>query len=318
MDSAFINSLLSNLILLSIFLVSVLFYYLSKTYRHWKKKGVHYLKPSFFFGNIKSRILFRESEHEFYKKLYLEHKEHRMIGIFAGLTPILFVRDSELIKHIMVKDFEHFVDRETFVQGTSPYFDKNLLRMKGKEWKRVRALLTPTFTSHKMKLMSHLVKLCGEQMENYLQNVSGNSEFEMKYFFNRYTLDVIASCAFGVQCNSLKDSEAKFLKIAVNFGETSRLNRFLVFLLIYFRVRNIGILPLRFFNKETEQFFVDVLTTTKRHREKHNERRDDFFQLLLDAKKGTLQTEVEQYKDDFDREGEVIINENKETIKEGK
>ena len=45
---------------------------------------------------------------EFYK----EAEGHRFFGLYALATPVYYVRDPDLIRRILVKDFDHFVDRQ--------------------------------------------------------------------------------------------------------------------------------------------------------------------------------------------------------------
>jgi cytochrome P450 family 9 len=82
------------------------------------------------------------------------------------------VRDPELIKLITVRDFEYFVDHRAPRMGKTPYIKNTLLNLKGQKWKNVRTLLTPTFSSAKLKAMKNLVDQCGQQMETFLQNES--------------------------------------------------------------------------------------------------------------------------------------------------
>jgi cytochrome P450 family 9 len=72
----------------------------------------------------------------------------------------------------------------------------------------------------------------------------------MKKFFDRFALDVIAACAFGVQCDSLKDPESEFVKIAGSFNDVSRLNRIINFFVILLVPQIANFLPLSFFNKQ--------------------------------------------------------------------
>lgn len=57
---------------------------------------------------------------------------HRYVGFVEGTTPIIMIRDPELIKAITVKDFDHFVNHKSFfVEDTEPLFGDSLLMMKG-------------------------------------------------------------------------------------------------------------------------------------------------------------------------------------------
>lgn len=72
----------------------------------------------------------------------------------------------------MVRDFEHFMDRQTLGLSNSPYFNNMLINIKGQWWKNLRALMTPTFSSGKLKAMQILVEQCGQQLGTFLQNES--------------------------------------------------------------------------------------------------------------------------------------------------
>jgi cytochrome P450 len=97
----------------------------------------------------------------------VNYLQYTVVGQFEGRQPRLIVLDPELIKQIMVRDFQHFVDRPTII---SPYMEKMLINLKGQDWKSVRALLTPSFSSAKLKAMENLVEQCGKHMETFLQN----------------------------------------------------------------------------------------------------------------------------------------------------
>ena len=45
---------------------------------------------------------------------YKQFRSEKMVGIFNLGTPNLVIHDVELAKQIMVKDFDHFVDRRDF------------------------------------------------------------------------------------------------------------------------------------------------------------------------------------------------------------
>ncbi len=57
---------------------------------------------------------------------------------------MLFIKDPELLRHILVKDFNNFVDRNSVIEfsgGTAKTdiaWKKQLVNLKGEEWKETR------------------------------------------------------------------------------------------------------------------------------------------------------------------------------------
>jgi cytochrome P450 family 9 len=73
------------------------------------------------------------SVHDSVIELYSQLDGHKIGGIFQLMLPVYLVRDPELIKHITVKDFEHFVDIPNFIpEDIEPLLTKNLQALKGK------------------------------------------------------------------------------------------------------------------------------------------------------------------------------------------
>ncbi|ROT79404.1 Cytochrome P450 9e2 [Penaeus vannamei] len=112
---------------------------------------------------------------------------------------MLLVGDPEIMRHIYVKDFDHFMDRRTFnMPSKKDRVMANMLSMKtGEEWKKLRAIMSPTFTSGKIKGMFPLVCKKADQLVSFCLKEARTKPFvDMKYNFGRFTLDTIASCAF--------------------------------------------------------------------------------------------------------------------------
>lgn len=105
----------------------------------------------------------------------------------------------------------------------------HLFNLKGSKWKSVRVKLTPTFTSGKMKMMFPTMVDCGEKLQSFLNNIAKDGmEVEVKDILSRYTTDIIASCAFGVETNSLKNPNSDFRVFGKKFFEP-RLLRIFIF-----------------------------------------------------------------------------------------
>lgn len=62
-------------------------------------------------------------------------------GMFEGRRPILYILDSDLIKAITIRDFDHFVDRNTLNTKEPRYLRQSLLNLKVSV-RKITALLT--------------------------------------------------------------------------------------------------------------------------------------------------------------------------------
>lgn len=91
--------------------ILALYYYFTLTYDFWISRGVPGPRPIPLFGNVKDVMLTKLSMADYLTKIYNEYKDARMIGVFSRKTPALVLRDPELIKDVLIKDFTKFADR---------------------------------------------------------------------------------------------------------------------------------------------------------------------------------------------------------------
>ena len=75
---------------------------------------------------------------------------------YFGIKPTIVTQEVEIIRSVMVKNFDSFINKHDVPQllGTV----QNFLFMKGDQWRRVRSILTWTFSSKKLKMMSPLIE----------------------------------------------------------------------------------------------------------------------------------------------------------------
>lgn len=91
--------------------ILALYYFFTLTFDFWKSRGVRGPRPIPGFGTLKDVKLNRISGGEHVKELYKVYKDEPVIGIFSGKTPILIVKDLDLIKDVLIKDFSVFANR---------------------------------------------------------------------------------------------------------------------------------------------------------------------------------------------------------------
>lgn len=89
----------------------VLYYYITRNYNFWKSRGVPGPKPTPPFGNMREIMFATRSTNEYLTEIYHEYKDEPMVGLFMRTTPILVLKDPELIKDVLIKDFSKFAHR---------------------------------------------------------------------------------------------------------------------------------------------------------------------------------------------------------------
>ncbi|XP_037785999.1 cytochrome P450 9e2-like [Penaeus monodon] len=255
-------------------------------HRYWTSKGVPTPPVVPFIGHA-HKLLVPNKRCNFEKEAYFNYGGSKFCGLYSFHEPMLLVGDPELMRHIYVKDFDHFMDRRTMeLPSEKDRVLTNMLTMKtGEEWKKLRAIMSPTFTSGKMKGMFPLVCKKADQLVSFCLKEARTKPFvDMKYNFGRFTMDTIASCAFGIECNSLVDEKPEFAeKVDTFFKITPGMMCRIVFVSLLPKLAKI--FNMRFSVPATD-FFTEVTRETMRARQSGN-KRGDFLDLLLEAEIST-------------------------------
>ncbi|XP_066991533.2 cytochrome P450 9e2 [Anabrus simplex] len=267
---------------------------------YFKSKGIKNPKPLPFLGSMANIAFKRKPIAYLVEDICREFKEERFVGIFQFLEPLVIVKDPELIKRIAVKDFEFFTDhQETIPENADSLFSKNLISLKGEKWRDMRATLSPAFTSSKMKNMFHFMNQCGLQLGDYLHNEISKQQpgkpyvLEMKDLFTRFTNDVIATSAFGVQVDSLKEKNNHFYTMGKSVTNFTGI-RYFTLLGFLFVPKLMEFFRIGLFGKKEKQFFSDLVHQTISTREREGIVRPDMIHLLMQARKGELKAEHEE------------------------
>ncbi|KAH7693450.1 cytochrome CYP354A9, partial [Aphelenchoides avenae] len=183
---------------------------------YWKRHGVPAVKGNIFLG----------STMKFLKNGHLNDMENfknfdRTYGdIIFGRKNIVSM-DLDLIRSVMVKEFPHFVNR-LGAKDSDPKLDqrnvmRNVLTMKkGEEWKRVRNVITPAFTTGKMRKLVPLLEQSANELRWVVERcIDEDKEIPLKDTMGRVSLDMIARCGFAVNINAFDETnESPFIKHA--------------------------------------------------------------------------------------------------------
>ncbi|XP_076164166.1 cytochrome P450 6k1-like [Ptiloglossa arizonensis] len=267
-------------------LMVVFYMYMTRKFKYWAKRGIMEIPPTPFMGNFTDCLMLKKSPSDFIKDLYEMARGLPYMGFYIFDKPFFLVRDPELVKHILVKDFNVFNDRYASPAVTDRLGYANLFQIKNPAWKVLRSKLTPIFTSGKLKRMFELMALVGDDLDKHLEslNLGVAKEVEMKEICANFTTDMIGSTAFGLRVNSLENPNEPFREAGRQIFNYD-LFRGLEFLTIFFMPYLTKYTGAKFFGKESSRFLRTVFWDVINQRVQSGEKRNDLIDLLIELKR---------------------------------
>ncbi|KAL1509576.1 hypothetical protein ABEB36_004288 [Hypothenemus hampei] len=265
-----------------------LWYLFIRPLSHFERMGVKQLRPWPIVGDFHVLVFRTKSIGDFIKYAYDSFGKSRYGGTYQFTLPSLILKDPELIKQITIKDFDHFTDHRAFVNPEAdPLWSNNLFALTGQKWREMRATLSGSFTSSKMKHMFEVINEAAQNFSTHFMKKKENIiELEMKDAFTRFTNDVIATSAFGLKVDSLEEPNNTFYtmgKAITNFSSFLVTLKFLFFMVLPSIFKHF---KLTIVSRAPTTYFQNTITETIKVREEKNIVRKDMINLLLEARKG--------------------------------
>ncbi|XP_068556020.1 cytochrome P450 3A30-like isoform X1 [Anas acuta] len=273
---------------LLIIFFSLLILYGIWPYQTFKKLGIPGPRPLPFLGTL------LEYRHGFlnFDQMCFE-KYGKIWGIFDGRQPLLAVLDPIIIKTILVKEcYTNFTNRRNF--RLNGILESALSVAEDEKWKRIRTVLSPTFTSGKLKEMFPIIKLYGEKLVKNIEKKVANDEFvTMKDIFGAYSMDVVVSTSFSVDIDSMNNPNDPFVTNIKKFLKFSFLNPvFLLLVLFPFVVPVLEKMKVTLLPSKVMDFFNANFMKMKKERDNgYQVDRVDFLQLMVDSQNNSKSAE---------------------------
>ncbi|KAG6453024.1 cytochrome P450 6B4 [Manduca sexta] len=238
-------------------LVILLFFYFKHVYSYWKRRRVIGPKPVPFFGNTKESALRRKHVAVLFKQIYNEFPNEKVVGFYRMTSPALLIRDLDIIKQILIKDFETFPDRG--VEFSKEGLGDSLFHCDSITWKALRSHLTPLFTSERLK---YSVNLMTNECDKFIQHVENvclkHKEQEMVQLIQKYTMASIFASFFGISANTIEDSTGVFDQMDESIFKIQRVSEIEFLLPGILKKMNLSI-----FNKTTVRFCYKIVEAVK-------------------------------------------------------
>ncbi|XP_017010446.2 cytochrome P450 9c1 [Drosophila takahashii] len=260
------------------------------SFGYFLKRGVAHEKPIPLLGNIPWSVMMgKESYIRHSVEMHSRLKQNKVYGVYNLRDPLYYLADPELIRQVGIKSFDTFANhRKGITDGPNDtsVMSKSLLSLRDRRWKQMRSTLTPTFTSLKIRQMFELIHYCNVEAVDFLQRQldEGSSELELKDFFTRYTNDVIATAAFGIQVNSFKDPNNEFFSIGQRISEFSFWGGLKVMFYILMP-KLMKALRVPVMDMNNVDYFKKLVFDAMKYRKEQSIVRPDMIHLLMEAQR---------------------------------
>lgn len=271
-------------ITLLIIAITCAYFYIKRTYSYWQRKGFPFIQPLIPFGNFNDKQQFHQQIDQLYKSL---KGQGPFAGIYLFHQPYGLVLNLDLVKQILIKDFTIFADRGIYYNEKDDPLSAHLVSLNGEKWKNLRNKLSPTFSSGKMKFMFSTIMEVANQFDGCIgEIIKETNEIEMKELLSRFTTDIIGTCAFGIECNSLADPNSQFRAMGKKAVQQPR-HSALIQLLLYSNQNLARRFHVKLIQDDVSEFFMKIVQETIEYREANNVKRNDFMDILLELKNET-------------------------------
>ncbi|XP_075978670.1 cytochrome P450 6B2-like [Anticarsia gemmatalis] len=259
-----------------------LYFYGVRTFDYWKKRGIKHDKPLPFVGTNFKQFVQRASMAMMATETYRRYPDEKVVGFYRGTSPELVIRDPEIIKRILVTDFQYFYSR-----GIHPHKSviepllKNIFFADGDLWRLIRQRFTPAFSTGKLKAMFHIITDRAEKLQIITEEVVDREYYDVRELMARYTTDFIGVCGFGIDMDSLSDENSQFRKLGKRIFERKFRDGVAGALKIMFPelCKNVNFLA-----PELEEQMTHIVKTVAQQRNYKPSGRNDFIDLMLELK----------------------------------
>uniref|UniRef100_A0A665TZI7 Cytochrome P450 3A n=1 Tax=Echeneis naucrates TaxID=173247 RepID=A0A665TZI7_ECHNA len=272
--------------------ITLLLVYIYWPYGTFKKMGIPGPKPLPFFGTMLS---YRKGITTFDEECF--NKYGKTWGIFDGRQPVLCITDPGMIKTVLIKEcYSLFTNRRNLRLNGQLYDAVSIAE--DDQWRRIRSVLSPSFTSGRLKEMFSIMK---HHSANLIRSMNKKAEkgeaLDLKEFFGPYSMDVVTSTAFSVDIDSLNNPSDPFVTNIKKMLKFDFLDPLLLTVAVFpFTAPFFEKLEFSFFPVSVTKFFYSALQKIKSNREASKSKsRVDFLQLMIDSQKNN---EVGQDKGD--------------------
>lgn len=267
-----------------------IYVFVNRKFSYFKDRNIP--ANSYSFLNILGDVAGASYEKHFTQNIVEFYEKYKTKDVIAGfylmMLPWYVIIDLDVIKNILIRDFNSFVDRCQYYNEEDDPLSAHLFNIEGEKWKFLRSKLSSTFTSGKIKIMYATIAEKGGELVKALENSIKDGPVEIGNISTRYTIDVISSVAFGLESHALLNEDAEILRMADDVFNVKGLKIFKFFFLQAFPKFS-KFFRLTSLQPDIAKYFLNLIRSVVCYRETNKVHRSDFLNLLMQLKeKGSI------------------------------
>ncbi|XP_028895402.2 probable cytochrome P450 28d1 [Zeugodacus cucurbitae] len=268
-------------------IAGLIYCFLTWNLHYWERRGIKQAKSFTLVGSFPSTFSHQRNIAYDIDDIYRAYKDaENFVGVLMMRTPKLLVIDSALVQQIFVKDFQNFHDNEisqTVDEKSDFILANNPFVLTGNKWKERRMEIIPAMTPNRIKAVYPITLEVCQRLIHYIKEQTKRSATEgldASELFLRYTSEVVSECILGIRANSFNDESSPiYANTKKIFNQTYIFRVYQLLTGFIPAVRNFY--KMRFFPKDVEEFFIDLMQRTLDLRRKQNVDRVDFINYML-------------------------------------
>ncbi|XP_065812151.1 cytochrome P450 3A30 isoform X2 [Labrus bergylta] len=203
--------------------------------------------------------------------------------VYELKKPMLAVMDPDMLKTILVKEcFTYFTNRRNFRLNGELYDAVSIAE--DDEWRRLRNILSPYFTSGRQKELFDIMKHHSSKLTASLQSKAQNGEvITIKDFFGSYSLDIMASSLLSVDLDTINNPSSPLITYA------NKLFRFPILLFLFqgcfpFALPLLELMGFSLFPKSSTNYFKRFVEKIRQQRNGNSQKNSrDMLQNMIDS-----------------------------------
>lgn len=277
-------------LLLVVGAISLAYYWLLKQKNFWKDQNIPYIEAPLLVGNFGKSFFLKEHVTTAFERIY-HHPNARgksFVGVNIFNKPAIVVLEPELVKRVLVRDFNYFANRHSgFHESHDPVGGNNLFGLNNPKWKAMRSKVTPVFTSGKLKQMFPILLSVGENLNQRTRQISkiNSTDMDLRDLVGAYMLDSICLVSFATETRALlQDRPSEFLMMMAKSVTSSYWKK--VSMNAFFFMPEIGkYLRLTSFSRDFDKALTELFHDVYQDRLRSGAYRGDLIDALIAVKK---------------------------------